>query len=69
MANLSSITSHRSTVFPVFTTQHFEQTVLRDFYRLRPEIFNKTNGARHRRRRANPYVKPGHDAIEQDVAG
>ena len=43
--------------------QHSEQTVLRDFYRLRPEIFNnKTNGVCHRRFLAqeNPPIRKAH---------
>ena len=67
MANLSIIFSHSVNGVSDLHTSILEQTVLRDFYRLRPEIFNnKTNGVCHRRflAQANPpYAKLITDAI------
>lgn len=67
MAHLSILFAHSVNGVSDLHTSILEQSVLRDFYRLRPEIFNnKTNGVCHRRflAEANPaYAKLITDAI------
>ncbi|MBR3313144.1 MAG: glycogen/starch/alpha-glucan phosphorylase [Atopobiaceae bacterium] len=54
MANLSVIFSHSVNGVSALHTQIIKDTVLKDFYRLSPELFNnKTNGISHRRFLAN----------------
>ncbi len=59
MANLSVIGGHTVNGVAALHTEILKETVLKDFYALRPEMFqNKTNGVSHRRflLQANPAL-------------
>ena len=67
MANCSVIFSHSVNGVSALHTSILEKSTLRDFYQLKPEMFNnKTNGVAHRRFLAEanrPYAKLITDAI------